>query len=424
MFLNSNGVETVNIRLHVCWIIVLTLAAMVQAELMAPEMPRKGTEKPKEVPAAPTMKWEKKTISENLNEGIAVFDVNKDGKLDITAGPNWYAAPNFKPRPLREVTQVGKGKKKDEFMNNNGEHGYDMNGDGWTDVIAASWFSDKIYWYENPGKKGLKQGKLWEPHLIVEGYPNCEGTVLQDLDGDGTPEIVVNIWDGDRHMTVIRMTTGKTPKFEAVDLGAPGQGHGLSIGDINGDKRLDIVVNGGWFEQPAEKTWSTPWKFHKEECSVAHGSLPGQVFDVNGDGLNDVLIGHGHDFGLYWFEHGPTENGQTKWTQHKIDDSYSQLHCIVLADLDGNGKPEIITGKRWRGHRDGDPGSHQPLCLFRYVWDSTGPKFTRDTISFDDGVGVGMQIRPADLDGDGKLDIAVAGKSGTYILFNRGKAAK
>ena len=98
------------------------------------------------------------------------------------------------------------------------------------------------------------------------------------------------------------------------------------------------------------------------------------------------------------------------------------MHCLVWADLDGDGKPEIITGKRWRGHGDGDAGSHQPMCLFRYVWDPAGPKFTRDTITFDDGVGIGMQIRVVDLDGDGKLDIAVAGKTGTYVLFNRGKA--
>ena len=75
---------------------------------------------------------------------------------------------------------------------------------------------------------------------------------------------------------------------------------------------------------------------------------------------------------------------------------------------------EVVTGKRWRGHGDADPGSHQPMCLFRYSWDRKSQKFQRDTIAFDDGVATGMQIRVADLDRDGKSDIAVAGKTFRY----------
>lgn len=409
------------------WLIVailIGLTSVSQAQMMAPQMPRKGTDKPKQIPPAPMLKWEKKMLNDDLNEGIAVFDVNKDGKLDITAGANWYPAPDFKPRPIREVAQTGKKGNEDEFMHNNGEHAYDVNQDGWTDIISGSWFSDKIYWYENPKKKGLRQKKLWQAHLIAEGHTNCEGVLLEDLDGDNVPEIIINSWDAKRNLKIIKMTPGPTPKFETIDLGSPGKGHGMAIGDINGDKRKDIIVAGGWFEQPAENVWSTPWTFHQEECCTGHGSLPGQVFDLNGDGRNDVLIGHGHDFGLYWYEQGSKEEGRTKWTQHLLDDSFSQIHCVQKADLDGDGKPEFITGKRWRGHRGLDPGANQPVCLFRYIWDPIGPKFTQDTISFDDGVGTGMQIRVADLNQDGKPDIAVAGKSGTYILFNRGKADK
>jgi hypothetical protein len=399
------------------WIVVLALAGMAQAELMAPQMPRKSSEKAREVPPPPRMTWERKMISDNLNEGVAVFDVNKDGKPDITAGPNWYEGPEFKAHPLREVKVLN-----GEFMDINCEHGLDVNADGWTDVVAGSWFSDKVYWYENPGKEGLAAGKLWAQHLIAEGQHDHEGNILTDLDGDGTPELVINSWSADKPMTVIRITPGAEPKFKAVNLGGPGTGHGIAIGDINGDKRTDIMVPKGWFEQPAEQPWSTPWKFHKSNADLEHGSVPGVMVDLNGDGKNEVIIGKGHDYGLWWFEQGPVVDGEITWKRHDIDTTYSQLHSVVWADLDGDGRNEVITGKRWRGHKDGDAGSHEPMCVFRYTWD--GKTFERDTIAFDDGVGTGMQIRVADMDADGKPDLVVAGKTGTYVLFNRGKAQK
>ena len=64
-----------------------------------------------------------------------------------------------------------------------------------------------------------------------------------------------------------------------------------------------------------------------------------------------------------------------------------------------------------------------PVCLFRYVWNSATESFDRDVISYNDAIGTGMQIRAVDLDGDKRIDLAVAGKSGTYVLLNRGQAA-
>jgi hypothetical protein len=108
-----------------------------------------------------------------------------------------------------------------------------------------------------------------------------------------------------------------------------------------------------------------------------------------------------------------------------IDDkSFSQMHCIEWADLDGDGAKEIITGKRWRGHRGRDPGGKDPVCLVRYMWDENTKSFERDVISYDQEIGTGMQIRIVDIDKDSKLDIIVAGKTGTYVLYNRGLRGK
>ena len=88
-----------------------------------------------------------------------------------------------------------------------------------------------------------------------------------------------------------------------------------------------------------------------------------------------------------------------------------------MADLTGDGNLELITGKRVYAHIGKDPGGKEPPCLVYYTWDADANKYHRHVI--DRGVvGTGLQIRTADLNGNGRLDIAVAGKSGTYILWN------
>jgi len=377
--------------------------------------PGLGAERPK----TGRLRFERVRLVNSWNEGCALGDVNRDGRLDVIAGPAWYEAPMWRERPLRHV-----GIGNDEFMENNGDHAMDLNGDGWVDVISASWLSDKICWYENPGQEGLAEGRLWKEHVASEGFEDCEGTLLVDLDGDGVEELLVNTWGEQAPLRGLRITPGKggrPPAFKPFELGRPGRGHGVAVGDINGDGRVDVVVPHGWFEAPEGDRFSQPWKFHGWH-KYGHFSVPGVVTDVNGDGKNDIIIGHAHNYGLYWLEQGPVRDGEITWTPHEIDKSISQMHVLVWADLDGDGRGELITGKRHRPHKDEDPGAGDPVCLVRYLWNASAGQFERDVISYDEGVGTGMQIRVADLDGDNKLDIAVAGKTGTYVLLNRGPA--
>ena len=137
--------------------------------------------------------------------------------------------------------------------------------------------------------------------------------------------------------------------------------HGMGVGDINGDGRMDVVSPRGWWEQPPKGTPEGPWKFHPE--NFGSGGAEMGIYDVNGDGLNDVVtVIAAHGWGLAWFEQKRDKDGNISFVRHDImgdfstknagNVTFSEPHAMTFADLDGDGIPDIIVGKRhgrtWR----------------------------------------------------------------------------
>ncbi|WP_437191612.1 FG-GAP repeat domain-containing protein [Planctomicrobium sp. SH527] len=381
------------------------------------------------IQAADPIPFDVRVLAVDANEGCEIADFDGDGKLDVVAGRNWYRNPDWTPRPVRLIEDIN------GYVHSNGDFVYDINGDGRPDVVAGGFFQTQVHWYENPGADALSKGFLWKQHLLVDtGLGANEAAFLQDLNGDGKPEWICNSWVDKNPLVAWELTTVKekvAPKdgkgeAKEVDrvtmqrhlISEVGQSHGFGFGDINNDGRQDILTASGWFECPEGNPFEGPWKFHQDWKT--RWSVPVLVRDLNKDGLNDIVIGNPHDYGLFvWWAEKPEADGKLKFREETIDKSYSQLHCVHFADLDGDGRDELITGKRVRAHNGSDPGAAEPPIVCYYKIDEQG-KFTRFVIN-EGEVGIGLQIRTADLDGDGKTDIVVAGKEGTQILFNRSK---
>ncbi len=357
------------------------------------------------------LKFIKKQIASESFESAEVFDANNDKIPDIVSGSFWYEGPGYFKRHY-----IGAGKQFGEYWDDFSTIPLDINGDGRLDFITGGWFGKILVWKENPGNDNE-----WKEHIIAE-TGNVETTRAWDIDGDGILEIIPNTPNNPLVIyRLVKDSRGKgTGKFEPFRIMNDKQGHGLGYGDINGDGRGDFVVSTGWLEAP-ENLYKDPWVFHKD-FNLGTSSVPIIVTDVNKDGSTDLIVGQAHDYGLDWYEQKKDKKTNTSsWTKHAIDPYNSQFHVTQWADLDGDGKEELITGKRYRAHNGNDPGENDPVGIYYYKWN--GESFTKQIVSYGpygEGKGLGIYFSVSDLTGSGRKDIIAAGKDGLFIFYNKG----
>ncbi len=369
--------------------------------------------------AAKELKFEVEEIHRNLAEACAVGDLDQDGDLDIVSGKYYYLNPQWNPVSFRELGGFGK-----DYLQDNGDHLFDVDGDEWLDIVSGQFTQSEVLWFRNPGEWPITGDKDWVRQTLVDtDSKKNEISFLRDMDGDGDLDYIANSWVGREPMKAfLYARDGQKPRMQSHIIFPQGNGHGQGFGDINGDGFEDIVYKYGWYERPGQNPFGQEWR-QRNDFTLPFASCPIVIFDLNKDGRQDLIWGNGHDYGLYWHEQlKPKEDGTTRWKHHLIDDSISQLHALTMADLDRDGQQEIITGKRYYAHSGRDKGAEDPIVIVRYSYhlQPTGEVvFERDLLS-EGSAGTGLQIRVADLDDNGWLDLVVSGKTGLHILKNQG----
>src|SRR5688572_29557637 len=204
------------------------------------------TARPLGAPRPPDIPFRIQMLDGGASETAAVADINKDGRLDIVSGENWYQAPASTPprteraagtpasTPPRTERAAGtpawtKHKFRELGFSGNYIDGFsdlpvDVDGDGYPDIASVTWFAKKISWFRNPGKAG----GAWVEAPINSGF-NIEFAILSDLDNDGKALEIVAQENG----------TGQA-WYEVKDkawvkhvVSDRSYGHGIGVGDVN-----------------------------------------------------------------------------------------------------------------------------------------------------------------------------------------------
>ncbi len=326
----------------------------------------------------------------------------------------------------------------------------DLNRDGKMDLIALGSGMTELVWFENPG---------WQRHVIASGLKRMINVTLLDIDGDGVPEILVahafenlaknsvgivtlleshgkpleqwSMREVDRLTTSHRLRVANGLFINAPLTGAkadapdykdhaplvaykPGEWkrqiistedegvvHGLLIDDWNQDGMQDILTasfmgihvnlaqkDGTWKRRRIAAGDPAPWP-KGGSSDIAIGKLAGKKF------MAAIEPWHGNQVAVYRQTRG-------RWVRKVIEESLVDGHTIVTADLNGDGRDEIIAGYRGTGRSV-------------YVYTNNKGKWARHDLD-KGGISAAACIA-VDLNADGRMDVACIGSFTTNLKW-------
>ena len=405
--------------------------------------------------------WKRQQLHGDFySEGAGIGDINGDGKPDVVAGPFWWEGPAFEKKHAYYEPKIF---SINGYSDNFFAYIQDFNADSKNDILILGFPGKEARLYLNPG---VHDDKPWPMHIVADVVDN-ESPVFTDITGDGKPEIVCSTggkfgwfapnWD---------KPTEKWP-FVAIsdDMKVAKFTHGLGVGDVNGDGKLDLLEARRWWEHTGTGLWTQ----HNFAAGVGGGA---QMFayDFDGNGTNDVftsLQAHRYGVAVYLQQRQPQKGdpgvsntyigGTTvaandprlttdpknkpalgskepgpNWKQvmlaseNPADNDYgivfSQPHAASLADINGDGVMDIVTGKRYWAHNGHDPDERGARVVYWYETKRDGKggvDFVPHLVDAESGVGVDVQV--GDVNGDKLPDIVVGNKAGVYILTQERK---
>ena len=356
------------------------------------------------------------TVAETNMGHVPVADINGDGVIDLVAGLQWFEGPSWRRHPLYPPDP------KPTAIDIGFTVPYDLDGDGDLDLMTHRRSGDdrnknELFWFENPGPPSMD---VWTKHHITWDTRWPEVIIFVDIDGDGRDEMICSDVCPDKGIRIYEIPqdpeNASSWSWTTVEKSPL---HGLGIGDLNEDGRLDIVSDFVWFEQDARGGWFRHSLPSPGSARRGHETMQIKIYDVDADGDVDLILPRAHHYGAFWLESSGGKKPSFKLHEILPGKLPSQLHGVAYGDIDGDGDLDIFAGKS--RYRHGDPGNDEPLDVFWIeLVRSSGPiRWVKHQLATDLTMGIGPTI--ADVDADGDMDLVLRGHGigGRYVIGTR-----
>jgi hypothetical protein len=318
-------------------------------------------------------------------------DLDRDGDLDFITGEQNGRIFWYEHQAADKWVRRDLG---DNSPSDVGAAALDVNGDGWVDFVTGG------AWYENP--KSPRE-KPFVRHVFDPALAAVHDLILGDVDGDKRLDVLTMSDRNDVRWYAVSATPGarwtQTPIGQAVHSG-------ISLGDLDKDGDLDVVRSNVWFENLHR---GQRWTMHKmtepwgaKDPPFAVNATQTATVDLNRDGWLDVVIcdGENPSSKIAWLE-APPDPRSGGWKTHPLprgdEAPRGALHTLHVADFDNDGDSDIFTVEMERF-----PGARAPRW---FIWEnSDGKGKLIERVILDANLG-GHEAVVGDVDTDGDLDI-------------------
>lgn len=402
--------------------------AQVLATLLVPNGEPTAEPQPEQIVLSGPLQFTERRLLGNYTYSYActAFDLDGDGDLDLTSSD---AEPDSN---LYLLLNDGQGSFRHSFIQKYALDSHqpvrlerhavgDVNGDGRPDVVIVDNLKWDIRWFENPGVEAISQP--WKLHRVSapKEVPGSYDVALADLDGDGDLDVAASSWRFGNRFDWFENLGGPGPGQEWLRHPIEemvGETRTIAMADFNRDGRPDLLGTSRtgnqivWYanpDRPATEAW------HKTVMDdVTLAPAHGHPVDMDQDGDLDVVMAFGIAAGVgnesaashqvAWYENVGQPGLGTTWKKHAIGAHFPQGFEAVAGDLDGDGDQDVVaTG--W--------GPEGRIAWFENTGDAQS---TWRQHPLKDAWPNAVTLILADLDADGRLDIAACAERGANEL--------
>lgn len=287
----------------------------------------------------------------------------------------------------------------------------DLDGDGKPDLVSANRTSNTVSVFRNTSSSGSIASGSFATKVDFSLGSNPASVAIGDLNGDGKPDLAVA--NGDGISVFLNTSSGSSISFAAkVDFG---NGTSISfgsvtIGDVDGDGKPDLVFTSPadyWVSVLRNISTAGSLDFAAEVHFIGGAVQEVHLGDLDGDGKPDLAVSNS-DIGTSVFVFRNTSSvGSINFAPVIYIASGNQAISVALGDVDGDGKLDIATANQ--------PDNN--VSVLRNT-SSVGNISFAAKVDFSAGTQP-YSVKLGDLDGDGKLDIAVANQYSNNISVLR-----